>query len=136
MKTVTFTEIQNFLNSKLTSQEIENRFGLILDSENDDPLNYYASETRNTHLFNNDNFSINQEANSITYNESLTSEQLLKQIRHFSDWVYRSYEGELFHWENDAWDQGYCSGDDDVDYNSSYLEIIADTFEYYHNHNK
>lgn len=52
-------------------------------------------------------------------------------IMAFSSWVFRSYEDELYPWEKDAWEEGYCSGDDDVDYNSSYLEAVIAIIEEY-----
>ena len=136
MKTVTFTEIENFISNKLSPEEIEKQFGFQFSKEDGDSLSYYASETTNWDNINNKDFSVDLENNSIIYNEALPSSMLLEQIRNFSSWVSRSYDNELYPWESDAWDIGYCQGDDDVDYNSSYLEIISDFFDYYHNNNQ
>ena len=136
MKTVTFTEIENFISNKLSPEEIEKQFGFQFSKEDGDSISYYASETTNWANINNRNFSVDPKNNSITYNKALPSSTLLEQIRSFSSWVSRSYENELFPWESDAWDIGYCQGDDDVDYNSSYLEIISDIFDYYHSNNQ
>lgn len=59
-------------------------------------------------------------------------------IKDFADWVNRSYDndGYPYPWEQSAWDLGYCTGDDDVDYNASYPYIIIAILELYLLQNK
>lgn len=57
--------------------------------------------------------------------------QMLKPIHAFTDWVCRSYEEETYPWEKNAWEEDYCSGDDDVDYNSSYIDCCIAMIELY-----
>lgn len=62
--------------------------------------------------------------------KDLTIMGLLKPIHALSDWVARCYDNEQYPWENDAWDSA-LSGDDDVDYNSSYLDCCIAMIELY-----
>lgn len=64
-------------------------------------------------------------------NQPVPCETLFKHISAFSDYVARSYDDENYPWEQSAWDEGYCSGDDDVDYNSSYLDACIAWIELY-----
>lgn len=62
--------------------------------------------------------------------ETINCKSLFKPINDFSDWVARSYDNDQYPWENTAWDE-YCTGDDDVDYNSSYLDCVVAMIELY-----
>lgn len=64
-------------------------------------------------------------------NQPIPCETLFKHISDFSDYVARSYDGAQYPWETSAWENGYCSGDDDVDYNSGYLDACIAWVELY-----
>lgn len=61
---------------------------------------------------------------------------IFQPIKDFADWVNRSYDNDGYPWEQSAWDLGYCTGDDDVDYNASYPYIIIAILELYLLRNK
>ena len=61
---------------------------------------------------------------------------IFQPIKDFADWVDRSYDNDCYPWEQSAWDLGYCTGDDDVDYNASYLYLIIAILELYLLQNK
>lgn len=97
-----------------------------------DPISYYASETSNWDIINCDKLSFDKAKQEfkLEYHPDFPNITFLR-IERFSDWVSRSYDNELYPWEQNAWDLGYCSGDDDVDYNSSYLDILVEALKLY-----
>ena len=64
-------------------------------------------------------------------NETIKPQTLFKHIMEYTSWVFRSYENKLFPGEENTWDLGYCQGDDDVDYQSSYLDIAINIINFY-----
>lgn len=97
--------------------------------EAEDDIGYYATETRNWNTINCDSltFDIEKQEFKLGYNPFI-------RIESFSDWVSRSYDNDLYPWEQNAWDLGYCSGDDDVDYNSGYLDTLVEALKLYLEH--
>ena len=104
------------------------------DEDNEDLISYYILETQNWDILNNNLFTFDKEETiTITYhpNAPINCPFIMNSIIAFSSWVSRSYEDETYPWETNAWTEGYCSGDDDVDYNSSYLDCVIACIEYY-----
>lgn len=54
-----------------------------------------------------------------------------KQVYDLTDWVCRSYDSVLKEGEDDAWDVLGLGGDDDVDYNGSYVEAAFEMVDQY-----
>lgn len=101
-------------------------------------ITQYFTETSSWDMLNscNTNATFNPQTQEFTFLISPTYEVIhcasaLRHINDFSNWVSRSYDNKQYPWEDDAWEQGYCSGDDDVDYNSSYLDCCVAMLEFY-----
>lgn len=133
---ITCDQLQEFLAYFQTVHNGEYNKSILSDIDfiNEDQIEYYTSETQNWHLISSNEFAFDDETKTFYINAHITGYD--KQIKAFSDWVSRSYENEEYPWESNAWDEGICTGDDDVDYNSSYLDIIVDAIELYIEHNK
>lgn len=137
--TITLTDLQEFLVAvhKYKPELLE---GTLLEDfdpiESEDDIAYYASETQNWDIINWDRLTFDKEKQEfkLEYHPNFPNITFLR-IEAFSDWVSRSYENVLYPWEQNAWELGYCSGDDDVDYNSSYLDILVEAIKLYLTHN-
>lgn len=134
--TITLTDLQAFL-VQVHEEKPELLEGTLLE-DFDDPtdfynnLGYYASETSNWDIINCNRLTFDKEKQEfkLEYHPHFPNITFLR-IERFSDWVSRSYDNNLYPWEQNAWDLGYCSGDDDVDYNSSYLDILVEALRLY-----
>ena len=97
----------------------------------------YFGETTNWGMLNEackNAFNFDGETITMEYNDNngpMPLNSMLKPIHEFSNWVQRSYDNENYPWEKNAWEEEYCSGDDDVDYNSSYLDCCIAMIELY-----
>jgi hypothetical protein len=67
----------------------------------------------------------------IYYNIFMGISDITKKMGLTSDWISRSYEGELHPFEEDAWVVHGLGGDDDVDYCSSYIDSVISALENY-----
>lgn len=141
--TVTFTEIEKFLLTNYNQESLEKAFPQFateelwesIDKDNTDAndISYFASETNHWDKINTSTLSVNPSEDEITYQYGSGAyiPNITKRLNDFADWVMRSYDQELYPWENNAWETLGLSGDDDVDYNGSYLIFLAEIIEIY-----
>jgi hypothetical protein len=105
---------------------------------NENTLSYYLSECNHQVFtdFTSGRYNIDLENETIDINldnihpAASFADIFAIEIR-LPDAIMRSYDDDLYPWENDAWEHYGCSGDDDVDYNGSYLMIFNDAIHLY-----
>ena len=134
MKTLKISDLDTFI-GKLPPEILKDSI-LEYFLPNEELILHFLSETRNLNHLNNPDFNIDLDQGIINYNEKLPVEILTKRFSDFSDYIYRSYEDDHYPWETNAWENPniQISGDDDVDYNSSYLDQFIEAFALYIKH--
>jgi len=58
---------------------------------------------------------------------------IAKKMDYISEWISRSYDSDLFPWEQNAWKFYQLGGDDDVDYCASYIDPVIEAIEMWAN---
>ena len=133
LHTITLQELHQFFLT-LTLEQQEYILGQEPDEDElsyDSFTNWFNNCTKWVHI-NSDQLSYTSTDNDyITFDPRYPKETILRKLNSWADWVMRSYDNELYGWEQNAWDLGYCSGDYDVDYQGSYLIIVSDVLNLY-----
>lgn len=131
--TITLQELHQFFLT-LTTEQQETILGTKPEEDDltyDSFSSWFNCCTNWVHI-NGDQLSYTSTDNDyITFSTTFSKEIILEKLNTWINWVMRSYENDLWDWEQNAWDLGYCSSDDDVDYQGTYLIVVSDVLNLY-----
>lgn len=124
---------QSFQDSEILSQDYD--FSKDDEENYEDDIYNYIDESQNWLIINSEYFAYNPRLKTFVIDNSETSTTIFHRLKAYTSWIWRSYHRDNYPWETNAWDIGICSGDDDVDYNGSYLDCLMELILYYLIHN-